>query len=51
METSGVGTAIGTGIETFPAAMPIHAGDLIGLDDETTAAEIGFAGAGVTGSQ
>jgi hypothetical protein len=44
-------TPVGTGIETFPADISVQAGDLIGLDNEESSAEIGYTTLGVTGSQ
>jgi hypothetical protein len=44
-------TPAGTGIETFSADIPVQAGDLIGLDNEESSAEIGYTLSGVTGSQ
>jgi hypothetical protein len=44
-------TPVGTGIETFPADIPVQAGDLVGLDNEGSSAELGYATVGVTGSQ
>jgi hypothetical protein len=41
--TSGPATPSGTGIQTFPANLPISAGDLIGVDPTNTSDEIGIA--------
>jgi PASTA domain/IPT/TIG domain len=41
--TSGPTTPTGTGIQTFPANLPIKAGDLIGVDPTNTTDEIGIA--------
>lgn len=41
--TSGPATPSGPGIQTFPANLPIHAGDLIGVDPTNTSDEIGIA--------
>jgi hypothetical protein len=41
--TSGAATPSGTGLQTFTANIPIHAGDLIGVDSTNPSDEIGVA--------
>ncbi|MBA3865748.1 MAG: IPT/TIG domain-containing protein [Solirubrobacterales bacterium] len=41
--TSGAATPANTGLQTFTANVPIHAGDLIGIDPTNTTDEIGIA--------
>jgi IPT/TIG domain-containing protein len=41
--TSGPATPSGTGLQTFNANLPVHAGDLIGIDPTSAADEIGVA--------
>jgi hypothetical protein len=41
--TSGAATPSGTGLQTFTANIPIHAGDLIGVDPTNPGDEIGVA--------
>lgn len=41
--TSGPATPSGPGLQTFPANLPIHAGDLIGIDPSHTTDKIGVA--------
>jgi hypothetical protein len=41
--TSGPATPVGSGLQTFAANLPIHSGDLIGVDPTGTTDEIGFA--------
>lgn len=47
--TSPTETPLGPGTEKFPAALPIQAGDLIGLDNGTTSAKVGEALGGDVG--
>jgi hypothetical protein len=41
--TSNPATPSGTGLQTFPANLPVHAGDLIGIDPTSADDEIGIA--------
>jgi hypothetical protein len=41
--TSGPATPTGTGLQTFTASIPVHAGDLIGVDPTNPSDEIGVA--------
>jgi hypothetical protein len=41
--TSGPTTPLGTGLETFSTNVPVHAGDLIGIDPTNATDEIGVA--------
>jgi hypothetical protein len=43
VSTSGPATPVGTGLQTFTANMPIHAGDLIGVDPTSGSDGIGVA--------